>query len=149
MSRLLTGKKTHLQTSVNRPKTSRATWALGIKNRGPYFFRHSDWKENTFAYGGWNGPKTSRANWALGISRGWTTIASTKTPKKGIHHQTCYRSNTFNCAVGGIVLYNFVRHKNTFSVVLLLQLCNFTLRVYYKIRKPTYFNKKGKKSSHY
>ena len=32
-----------------------------------------------------------------------------------------------------------------FLVVLLLQLCNFTHRVYYTIKQPTYFSKKGKK----
>ena len=35
--------------------------------------------------------------------------------------------------------------KNTFLVYLLLQLCNFTLRVYYTIKQLTYFNKKWKK----
>ena len=35
--------------------------------------------------------------------------------------------------------------KNTFSVVLLLQLCNFTKKVYYTIKQPINFSKKGKK----
>ena len=36
------------------------------------------------------------------------------------------------------------KKKKKKSVVLLLQLCNFALRVYYTIKQPTYFNKKGK-----
>ena len=72
-------------------------------------------------------------------------LPSVKTPVRCSHDQTCYRSNTFKSATDGILEQNSVRRKNTFSVVLRLQLCNFTQRVYYTIKQPTYFNKKGEK----
>ena len=69
-------------------------------------------------------------------------LYSAKIPVRCSHDQTCYRSNTFKSATDGILPENSVHRKNTFSVVLLLQLCNFTQRVYYTIglKQSTYFN---------
>ena len=49
-------------------------------------------------------------------------LPSVKTPVKCSHDQTCYRSNTFKSATDGILEQNSVCRKNTFSVVLRLQL---------------------------